>query len=206
MVTIIASTNRPGSSTLQLAQYYQKQLAAKGMEANVLSLAQLPPNLIETDLYGKRSDAFNEIQDIITATDKFLFVIPEYNGSYPGVLKVFIDACSFPESFYDKKAALVGLSSGKYGNIRGIDHFTGVCHYLNLHIMPLKIHIASIRKEMDEHGNLTAEDTLRYTNEQMDKLIKFLITSIAAPSPTAWGYRSSDRSHNSRCLWAVSYR
>lgn len=173
MVTIIASTNRPGSSTLQLAQYYQKQLAEKGMETGLLSLAQLPPNLIETDLYGKRSDAFNEIQSIITATDKFLFVIPEYNGSYPGVLKVFIDACSFPESFYDKKAALVGLSSGKYGNIRGIDHFTGVCHYLNLHIMPLKIHIASIRKEMDAHGNLTAEDTLRYTNEQMDKFIKF---------------------------------
>ena len=89
MVTIIASTNRPGSSTLQLAQYYQKQLAAKGMDAGLLSLAQLPPNLIETDLYGKRSDAFNEIQDIITATDKFLFVIPEYNGSYPGCFKSF---------------------------------------------------------------------------------------------------------------------
>jgi chromate reductase len=173
MVTIIASTNRPGSSTLQLAKYYQKQLAAKGMEANLLSLAQLPPNLIETDLYGKRSEAFGELQDQITATDKFLFVIPEYNGSYPGVLKVFMDACSFPESFYDKKAALVGLSSGKYGNIRGIDHFTGVCHYLNLHIMPLKIHIASIRKEMDTNGSLTAEDTLRYTNEQIDKFIKF---------------------------------
>jgi NAD(P)H-dependent FMN reductase len=173
MVTIIASTNRPGSSTLKLAQYYQKQLAAKGMETNLLSLTQLPPNLIETDLYGKRSEAFNEIQNLITATDKFLFVIPEYNGSYPGVLKVFVDACSFPESFYDKKAALVGLSSGKYGNIRGIDHFTGVCHYLNLHIMPLKIHIASIRKELDANGNLTAEDTLRYTNEQMDKFIRF---------------------------------
>jgi len=173
MVTIIASTNRPGSSTLQVAQYYQKQLAAKGMETNLLSLAQLPPNLIETDLYGKRSSAFAQIQEIITNTDKFLFVIPEYNGSYPGVLKVFMDACSFPESFYDKKAALVGLSSGKYGNIRGIDHFTGVCHYLNLHVMPLKIHIASIRKEMDTNGNLTAEDTLRYTNEQMDKFIKF---------------------------------
>ncbi|MES2061259.1 MAG: NADPH-dependent FMN reductase [Bacteroidota bacterium] len=173
MVTIIASTNRPGSSTLQVAQYYQKQLAAKGMQTNLLSLAQLPPNLIETDLYGKRSSAFAQIQDVITNTDKFLFVIPEYNGSYPGVLKVFMDACSFPESFYDKKAALVGLSSGKYGNIRGIDHFTGVCHYLNLHVMPLKIHIASIRKEMDTNGNLTAEDTLRYTNEQMDKFIKF---------------------------------
>lgn len=173
MITIIASTNRPGSSTLQLAIYYQKQLAAKGAESNLLSLAQLPPNLIETDLYGKRSEAFDKIQSVITATDKFLFLIPEYNGSYPGVLKVFMDACSFPESFYDKKAALVGLSSGKYGNIRGIDHFTGVCHYLNLHVMPLKIHISSIRKEMDANGNLTAEDTLRYTNEQMDKFIKF---------------------------------
>jgi chromate reductase len=127
MVTIISSTNRPGSSTLKLAEYYKKQLAAKGLETGLLSLTQLPSNIVETDLYGKRSEAFTAIQNIITATDKFLFIIPEYNGSYPGILKVFIDACSFPESFYDKKAALVGLSSGKYGNIRGIDHFTGVC-------------------------------------------------------------------------------
>ncbi|RYU86862.1 NADPH-dependent oxidoreductase [Mucilaginibacter terrigena] len=173
MVTIIASTNRPNSSTIKLAAYYQKQLAAKGLETNLLSLTQLPPNLMETDLYGKRSEAFTKIQNLVTATDKFLFIIPEYNGSYPGVLKVFVDACSFPESFYDKKAALVGLSSGKYGNIRGIDHFTGVCHYINLHVMPLKIHIASIRNEMDAQGNLIAEDTLRFTNEQMDKFINF---------------------------------
>src|ERR1700759_635830 len=135
MVTVISSTNRPGSSTLKLAQYYQNKLHEKGVEAGVLSLARLPPNLVETDLYGERSAAFDPIQDIITKTQKFLFVIPEYNGSFPGVLKVFIDACSFPKSFYDKKAALVGLSSGKYGNIRGIDHFTGVCHYLHLQVM-----------------------------------------------------------------------
>ena len=173
MVTIIASTNRPGSSTLKLAKYYQKCLAERGLQTTLLSLTQLPSNLMETDLYGKRSHAFENLQELITATDKFLFVIPEYNGSYPGVLKVFIDACSFPGSFYDKKAALVGLSSGKYGNIRGIDHFTGVCHYLHLNVMPLKIHIATIRKEMDENGNLIIEDTLRYTSEQMDKFIKY---------------------------------
>lgn len=173
MVTIIASTNRYGSSTLKLAEYYQKKLSEKGVEATLLSLTRLPPNLIETDLYGKRSPEFDEIQKIITATDKFLFIIPEYNGSFPGVLKVFIDACSFPESFYDKKVALVGLSSGKYGNIRGIDHFTGVCHYLNLHVMPLKLHIASIRKEFDETGNLSQPDTIKFTDEQIDKFIKF---------------------------------
>ena len=139
----------------------------------MLSLTQLPDNLIKTDLYGKRSPEFEKIQQLITDTEKFLFVIPEYNGSFPGVLKVFIDACSFPQSFYEKKVALVGLSSGKYGNIRGIDHFTGVCHYVHLNVMPLKIHISNINKEFDEKGDLIPEDTLRFTDEQMDKFIKF---------------------------------
>ncbi|HEY5325591.1 MAG TPA: NAD(P)H-dependent oxidoreductase [Mucilaginibacter sp.] len=173
MVTIISATNRPGSSTFKLARYYQKRLGEKGLEAGLLSLSQLPGNLIESDLYGKRSAGFEPIQAIITQTQKFLFVIPEYNGSFPGVLKVFIDACSFPGSFYEKKAALIGLSSGKYGNIRGLDHFTGVCHYLHLHVMPLKIHIGTIKEELDENDNLFKEDTVQFTDEQMDKFILF---------------------------------
>jgi len=173
MITIISSTNRPGSSTLKLANVYQQKLQEKGVEAGILSLAQLPPNVIETDLYNKRSAAFEPIQQIVTNTDKFIFLIPEYNGSFPGVLKVFIDACSFPESFYDKKAALIGLSSGKYGNIRGVDHFTGVCHYLHLNIMALKLHIAAIHKEFDEEGHLFKPDTIKFVNEQIEKIIKF---------------------------------
>jgi len=173
MITIISSTNRPGSSTLKVAQYYQDKLREKGVDAGLLSLAQLPANLIQTDLYGNRSKEFEPIQEIVTKTDKFIFIIPEYNGSFPGVLKTFVDACSFPESFYDKKVALVGISSGKYGNIRGLDHFTGVCHYMHLNVMPLKLHIASIHKELDADGKFFKDDTLRFTNEQMDKFIKF---------------------------------
>ncbi|MES2378732.1 MAG: NAD(P)H-dependent oxidoreductase [Bacteroidota bacterium] len=173
MITIISSTNRPGSSTLKVARYYQKKLLEKGVEAGILSMVQLPPNILQTDLYGKRSAEFQEIQDIVTATDKFIFIIPEYNGSFPGALKVFVDACSFPDSFYEKKAALVGISSGKYGNIRGIDHFTGVCHYVNLHVMPLKLHIANIKSEFNEYSDLYKEDTLKFTNDQIEKFIKF---------------------------------
>jgi len=173
MVTIISATNRPGSSTLKLAKYYQKKLQEKGLDAGLLSLTQLPGNLIESDMYGKHSAEFQPIQDMITQTQKFLFVIPEYNGSFPGILKLFIDICIFPESFYEKKAALVGLSSGKYGNIRGIDHFTGICHYMHLHVMALKIHIADIRSELNAAGDLFKEDTVRFTNEQIDKFIAF---------------------------------
>ena len=173
MVTIIAGTNRPKSSTLKVAKYYQKLLEQKGVTAHVLSLTELPDDVIVSDQFGKRSVAFQKIQQQITDTSKFIFVIPEYNGSFPVVLKVLIDACDFPGSFYDKKAALVGISSGKYGNIRGIDHFTGVCNYMNLHVMPLKIHITNVKEELDADADLFKEDTLKFVNEQVDKFIKF---------------------------------
>jgi len=173
MITIISSTNRTGSSTLKVAKFYQKQLQTSGVEAGLLSLADLPPNLIQSDLYGNRSKEFEVIQDIVSKTEKFIFIIPEYNGSFPGVLKVFIDACDFPQSFYNKKAALVGVSSGKYGNVRGIDHFTGVCHYIHINVMSLKLHISSIHKELDADDNLYKPDTLKYVTEQLEKFVAF---------------------------------
>lgn len=173
MVTIISGTNRPASNTLKVAKYYQKALAEKGLQTHLFNLEDLPETLITSDLYGKRSPQFDEIQQLIANTSKFIFIIPEYNGSFPGVLKTFIDACAFPESFYDKKAALVGLSSGKYGNIRGIDHFGGVCSYLHLNVLPLRIHISDIRTELDVNGDFFKEDTLKFTGQQMDKFIAF---------------------------------
>jgi NAD(P)H-dependent FMN reductase len=100
-------------------------------------------------------------------------VVPEYNGSFPGVLKVFIDACKFPDSFFGKKAALVGLSSGKYGNIRGIDHLTGICHYINLHVLPMRLHIPAIDKEFDDQNDLFKADTVKFTDEQIARFIAF---------------------------------
>jgi len=173
MITIIAATNRPNSNTLKVAKYYQQQLKTKDVVSNLLSLEHLPADVLNTDMYGKRSEAFQKIQDLITATDKFLFIMPEYNGSYPGVLKVLVDALNFPNSFYDKKAALTGISSGKYGNIRGVDHFTGVCHYVHLNVLPLRLHIPNIKTELDADGNLIKEDTVKFVNEQVDKFILF---------------------------------
>ncbi|RNL51116.1 NADPH-dependent FMN reductase [Pedobacter jejuensis] len=173
MITIIAGTNRPNSNTLKVAKYYQQQLNLKGIESNLLNLEHLPVDVLNSDMFGKRTEAFQKIQDLISATDKFIFIMPEYNGSFPGVLKVLIDACNFPESFYDKKAALVGISSGKYGNIRGVDHFTGVCHYIHLNVLPLRLHIPNIKTELDAEGNLIQEDTIKFTNEQIDKFIRF---------------------------------
>lgn len=173
MTTIIAGTNRLNSNTLKVAKYYQMQLAKNEVEATILDLSTLPDNFAKEDYYGKKSDEFTSIQQQITNTNKFLFVIPEYNGSYPGILKMLIDVCAFPESFYDKKACLVGISSGKYGNIRGVEHFNGVCAYLHLNVMPLRLHIANIKQELNEDGIFYNTDTLKFTDEQIAKFIAY---------------------------------
>lgn len=173
MITIISGTNRLNSSTLKLSRYYQKQFAKSGAETTLFSLEDLPPNLIVSDLYGARSEAFSKILTIIEPSEKIVFVIPEYNGSFPGVLKTFLDATKYPDSFQGKKVALVGLSSGKYGNIRGIEHFTGVCHYMQMHVLPLKIHIPYIRQEINEQGDLYKEETLLYTQMQIQNFLNF---------------------------------
>ncbi|GGC50957.1 hypothetical protein GCM10011387_00410 [Pedobacter quisquiliarum] len=173
MITIVSGTNRPNSNTLKVSRYYLKTLQQLGQEAQLFSLESLPENIITSDLYGKRSPEFEPIQELVVNTDKFMFIIPEYNGSFPGVLKTFIDACEFPASFYDKKAALTGISSGKYGNIRGIDHFSGVCGYLHLNVLPLRLHIPAIKYELNEEGDFFKEDTLKFTNDQISKLVRF---------------------------------
>lgn len=173
MNLIISGTNRERSNSLKIAKYYQQELNRKGESWQLLSLTDLPSNITVTDLYGKRSEAFEPIQALVSAARKFIFIIPEYNGSFPGILKVFMDACSFPSSFYHKKAALVGVSTGKYGNIRGVDHFTGVCNYMRMHVLPLKIHLAKIHDDLDEERGFVDELTTKFVQEQIDEIARF---------------------------------
>jgi len=42
-----------------------------------------------------------------------------------------------------------------------------------LHVLPLRLHIANIKTELNEAGDFFKEDTLKFTAEQMDKFIAF---------------------------------
>lgn len=173
MILIISGTNRPKSKTHIVSNYYLRQLEKEGEECELLSLTELPADIINTDLYGQRSQSFEEIQQKVAAADKFIIVAPEYNGSIPGVLKIFIDACSFPISFSHKKVALVGLSSGRHGNLRGVDHLTGICNYLRMHVLPLKIFLPHIQNELNEEATFFNESTVLAIQEQIEEFVRY---------------------------------
>lgn len=173
MISVISGTNRPNSNSARIAVLYAKMLEAKGQEGKLLLLEHLPVDFAFTELYGERSEQFERLIDAhIRAASKFLFVIPEYNGGFPGVLKTFIDAVP-PKHFRGKRAGLIGLSAGRTGGLLGMDHFTGILHYLGVEVMSNKPKLSSIDSLTDEGGNLIDEASLKRLGQHVDRLIAF---------------------------------
>jgi NAD(P)H-dependent FMN reductase len=157
MISIISGTNRAGSNSLKVAKAYAQILDSEGTENQILDLNTMPHTFAFSELYGERSEAFaSTVEKYITSVDKFVFVIPEYNGGFPGFLKLFIDAVP-PTSFHNKLAGLVGLSSGHTGALRPVDQFTNVLNYLKVDVIALKPKLSGIETLLSEEGELVDE-------------------------------------------------
>lgn len=169
MITIVAGTNRPDSKTIQVAEFYQQLLSSHKAESQILDLADLPNDFIFSALYNNsgKNEQFNTLRAMMEDSAKFVFVVPEYNNSFPGVFKAFIDGLSYPNALIHKKCALVGLSDGVQGNALGMSHLTDVLNYLGMHVLAQKIRIPFMQKNfvdgriMDEFINQLIEDQAR---------------------------------------------
>ncbi len=149
-VTIISGTHRKDSKSFLIAKEYLRILKDKGREAQILDLEELPERFIWDDMFGERSaEGTKLIEKYIDKIEKFVFVVPEYNGSIPGILKLLLDAVE-PDKFKGKRAALVGVASGQFGNLRGLDDLTNILGHLKVEVCPLKIYIPSIFRQLDE--------------------------------------------------------
>lgn len=174
MITIISGTNRQGSKTFLMAQNYLKLLKKAGKEAQILDLSTLPTDFLFSSLYGKVNDAFNDLMDkYIFNAEALVIISPEYNGSYAGIVKAFIDGWN-PKQLSGQPVAMVGVASGRQGNARGMDHLADVMNYLGLVVVPLKIPVSKIYEVIDGDGNLVDGEVQNLLEAQILSLGKFL--------------------------------
>ena len=164
--TIISGTNRTGSNSLKVASQYQQMLAAKGIKADLVSLEGL-------DLNEKSSQLQKLEEEVLIPTDKFIIVMPEYNGSYPGSLKAIIDMSDIRKVWWGKKALLTGVSTGRAGNLRGMDHLTGALNYLKVHVHHNKLPISSVDKLLSHGGVITDAPTITAMEHQVEEFLAF---------------------------------
>lgn len=161
MIAVIAGTNRPGSKTLAVARLVQKILVENGDQVRFLDLAKLPSDLMAGTSYATKPDGFEVFQESILAVRGILTVVPEYNGSFPGILKYFIDMLRFPESLYEKPSGFIGLSSGRWGAIRAVEQVQMVFQYRHAHLYGRRVFIPDVGSAVNDTGNLTDPDLAR---------------------------------------------
>jgi NAD(P)H-dependent FMN reductase len=181
MTTVISGTNRKGSICKAYAEkYYELLSEILGDQVQFLALEDLPHDWFSPDMYakGQMPPSLMAIQDqYILPADSFVFVSSEYNGSFPGALKLFIDACTVREysrNFKGKKAALVGIASGRAGNLRGMHHLAGVLNYLGTTTLPDQLPISRADMLLDVNRQIADPDTIQALTRHAQDFAKFI--------------------------------
>ena len=174
MITIIVGTNRKDSVSRQIAVQYAETLKEEGMESTILDLHELPTDFIYSALYENigKNEQFNQTRELMNQSDKFVFVIPEYNGSFPGVLKAFIDGLDRTNALTDKKCALIGISAGDQGAGLALSHFTDILNYCGTNVLAYRLRLANIANLMTDN-KISDQLYLSKINDQAKKLIAF---------------------------------
>lgn len=175
MITIVSGTNRKDAFSLIISKIYKRLLTERQYDAQIVDLNKLPEDFAFSALYDNsgQNELFNIHRNQMLHSDKFVFIVAEYNGSFPGVLKTFIDGLSFPGTFMNKKCALVGLSSGVQGGGLALSHLTDIFNYCGMHVLALKPRLAQINLHLDEEKELI-------TNPLYNELLKDQVGQIIA--------------------------
>jgi chromate reductase len=166
MITVISGTNRKNSMTLKVAQLYYDIIAAKNLPVQLLNLENIA-------VHERNQELIKLEEEVLIPTEKFIFVMPEYNGSFPGILKLMIDNSDIKKCWWFKKAALVGVADGRGGNLRGIEHMTNIFHYLKMNVFYNKLPISRIHEEMSDEGRLLKPVTAQAIQDQIDAYLKY---------------------------------
>ncbi len=166
MITVIAGTNRSDSMTLRTANLYHKLLSEKHEQVSLLSLEH-------KKVWERGAEMHALEKEFLIPAEKFVFIMPEYNASFPGILKLMMDNSDIKKCWWYKKAALVGVSDGRAGNLRGIEHMTSILHYMKVHVLYNKVLLSRINEEIDSDGNFIKTDTKAMIALQIEEFLKF---------------------------------
>ena len=99
-ILIINGNPKPDSLSEELAKAYKKGAEHSGANCILLSLYELKFNPILQHGYNKRTELEPDLinaQEQIKKADHLVFVYPSWWGTYPALLKGFIDRVFLPE-------------------------------------------------------------------------------------------------------------
>lgn len=173
MIEIISGTDRPNSRTLTIAKHLLGVYRGLKADVNLLDLSELKlSDLASGEYYKGPVGTYKEAVRRVTEAQGLVIVVPEYNGSYPGILKLFIDYWHYPETFEHRPIALVGLGT-RWGGLRPVEHLQQVFGYRNAYVYPNRVFLSHV-KELLKEGRLQDQAMLDLLDTQARGFVRYI--------------------------------
>lgn len=160
---VFAGSIRTDSLNRRLARAAAEELRRRGVEVTFADLKDYPMPMYDGDLettsgVPERARAFRKL---IEDHDVMVIASPEYNGSFPALLKNVIDWVSRARSgerpaaaFRGKTAALLATSPGPGGGRRGLRHLRELLENVGVHVAPADVVVPKGFEAFDAEGRL----------------------------------------------------
>ena len=165
-IPVILGTSRKGRASVHAANLIADLLNRRaGVRSAVIDIASVP---LPVDDAGEaiKSTAFSAA---IAAADGLVIVAPEYNHSFPGLLKHALDSCL--SEYIHKAVGLVGVSAGPFAGIRVVQSLLPVMRELGLVTLFWDINIGQVGKVFAEDGRLLDDAFVRRSDRFIRELI-----------------------------------
>ena len=173
MILVISGTNRKNSNSIRLARHCQSVLESKGAQTQLLDLAQLPLEVLSPTAYSEKPEGWEPFQQAVDTAKAIWVVVPEYNGSFPGALKMFIDMLEHPQSLQGLPCAFVGLASGRWGAIRAVEQLEMVFQYRYAHLFNERLFVPAIHNMLDSNDVLTDTELAGLLEQMVSHFITY---------------------------------
>ena len=173
MKLIVPATNRKGSYSLKVSQVVWDIYQNLNEKCEILDLKTIDFTSVLRNPYPNELPLeLKPACDKIVAAEALIIVCPEYNGSFPGIFKHFIDHWHYPQSFSFKPVCLIGLG-GRFGALRPLEHLSGLFFYRNSFLFPEKIFISNVQNVF-KNDSLMDPEILKRIKKQAENFIKFV--------------------------------
>ena len=168
-IPVVLGTGRDDRRSQSVATYITEKVAAReGVSAELVDVREYleSPFTIAAWIEDKRASKWRKMA---SEAHGFVFVVPEYNHSFPGEFKLLLDS-AYTE-YANKFAFLVGVSAGQYGGVRALQHLAPVMHELNIHLTKTVVATAHVEKLFGDSG-VVNEKYEEFVGKGIDELLE----------------------------------
>jgi len=166
-IPVILGTTRRGRMSAHVARFVTNELSKRpGVVTELIDIAEMP---LPVDGAGDEIKDPGFSQKMENA-DGLVIVAPEYNHSFPGLLKHVLDTCL--EEYIHKAAGIVGVASGPFGGTRVVQSLLPVLREVGLMTTFTDLNFSNVSKAFDEEGKILDEAAwARRTGNFLDELL-----------------------------------